>query len=59
MTSALVIPIAHTEHWLAGILYLMPVFILGAGILWQRHNDKHATEGDTPADDGDVPFTDD
>lgn len=35
----LVIPYAHAGHWLAGLLYLVPVFILAGGILWQRKQD--------------------
>lgn len=52
------IPLAHAGHWLASLLYLVPVVILGAGILWQRRNDKRLREsGETVADE-DVPFTD-
>ena len=49
MTSlALTIPLAHAGHWLANLLYLLPVVILGAGILWQRRNDKRARVIDAP-----------
>ncbi|MFY9265014.1 MAG: hypothetical protein WAO61_06275 [Solirubrobacterales bacterium] len=46
----MMIPIAHTGHWLAGLLYLTPVVVLAAAIGWQRHNDRHAhdSEPDRP-----------
>ena len=34
------IPPAHAGHWIAGMLYMLPVFVLAGGILWQRHKDK-------------------
>ena len=48
------VPLAHASHWLAGLLYLVPVFVLAGGILWQRANDKKArAAGETPeAGDG-------
>ncbi|MGK2879113.1 MAG: hypothetical protein ACSLFF_11165 [Solirubrobacterales bacterium] len=52
------IPLAHTGHWLANLLYLLPVVILGGGILWQRRNDKRARDAGETVDDADVPFTD-
>ena len=58
MLIALTIPLAHAGHWLASLLYLVPVIILGGGILWQRRNDKRAREAGETVDDADVPFTD-
>lgn len=55
---ALTLPLAHAGHWLASMLYLVPVVILAAGILWQRRNDKRAREAGETVDDADVPFTD-
>jgi hypothetical protein len=55
---AYTIPLAHAGHWLAGLLYLVPVFILGGGILWQRRKDNRAREAGETVDDADVPFTD-
>ena len=52
------LPFAHAGHWLANLLYLLPVAILGAGIFWQRRNDKRAREAGETVDDADVPFTD-
>ena len=62
------IPLAHAGHWAAGLLYLLPVFILAGGVFWQRRNDRLAEEsgseqsGDEQSDDerfdDDVPFTD-
>lgn len=36
------IPLAHAGHWAASMLYLVPVVILGLGILYQRHADRRA-----------------
>lgn len=58
MLSMLELPLAHAGHWLANLLYLLPVAILAAGILWQRRNDKRAREAGETVDDADVPFTD-
>lgn len=52
------LPFAHAGHWLASILYLMPVFILAAGILWQRRRDSALRESGESVRDEDVPFTD-
>lgn len=52
------LPLAHAGHWFAGILYMLPVFILGGGILWQRRNDKRLRGEGGHVDDDDVPFTD-
>jgi hypothetical protein len=52
------IPLAHAGHWLAGLLYLVPVFILAGGILWQRRKDQRLRDSGEAVDDADVPFTD-
>jgi hypothetical protein len=52
------IPLAHAGHWLAGLLYLVPVFVLGVGILWQRRKDRLLRESGEVVDEADVPFTD-
>lgn len=36
------IPIAHSGHWAASLLYLMPVALLGGGIAYQRFRDRQA-----------------
>lgn len=53
-----VVPFAHAGHWFASMLYLMPVVLLGGGIIWQRRNDRMLDEegGHTP--DEEVPFSD-
>ncbi len=51
-------PIAHAGHWLANLLYLMPVFILGGGIVWQRRRDQQLQEAGEKTPPEDVPFTD-
>ena len=58
MIFSLTLPLAHAGHWAAGLLYLVPVFILAGGILWQRRNDKRLRESGETVDDEDVPFTD-
>lgn len=42
----MIVPLAHASHWLAGLLYLVPVFVLAGGILWQRANDRKARRED-------------
>jgi hypothetical protein len=46
----IVIPYAHAGHWLAGLLYLLPVFILAGGILWQRRQDRKNRSGEDPTE---------
>ncbi|MBJ7353689.1 MAG: hypothetical protein JHC98_02595 [Thermoleophilaceae bacterium] len=55
---AYILPIAHAGHWLASMLYLVPVVILAGGIFWQRRNDKRLRDAGESVDDADVPFTD-
>lgn len=52
------VPLAHAGHWLASLLYLVPVVILAGGIFWQRRKDKRAREAGETVDDADMPFTD-
>lgn len=33
-------PLAHASHWIANLLYLAPLILLGAGVLWQRLRDR-------------------
>lgn len=49
---------AHAGHWAASILYLMPVIILGGGILWQRRKDAQLEGQGARTRNEDVPFTD-
>ncbi len=56
--AEVLIPLAHAGHWLASILYLLPVFILGGGILWQRRRDRQLRDARGGVADEDVPFTD-
>lgn len=47
-----VIPYAHAGHWLASLLYLVPVFILAGGIIWQRRQDaRPAPDSEPPGED--------
>lgn len=41
-------PVAHATHWVTGLLYLAPVLVLAAAVLWQR---LKARNGDTAGDD--------
>jgi len=34
------VPIAHAGHWIAGLLYMLPVFILMIAVAWQRRQDR-------------------
>jgi hypothetical protein len=52
------LPLAHVGHWFANVLYLMPVLLLGGGILWQRMRDKKLDESGRRVADEDVPFSD-
>lgn len=29
-------PLAHAGHWIAGLLYLLPVMLIALAVLWQR-----------------------
>lgn len=52
------LPFAHAGHWFASILYLMPVVVLGIGIVMQRRRDHALEESGERVADEDVPFTD-
>lgn len=50
------VPMAHSGHWLASLLYLVPVALLGGGIGYQRMQDRRAArervdEGDEGSED--------
>ena len=50
------VPLAHSGHWLASLLYLVPVALLGGGIGYQRMQDRRAArewvdEGDEGSED--------
>lgn len=36
------LPVAHVGHWLANLLYLLPVLVLAGGIAYQRIADRKA-----------------
>lgn len=42
-SSAQIVVVGHAGHWLANLLYLLPVVVLAAGIAWQRWNDRNST----------------
>ena len=54
----LVVLFACATHWFAGLLYMVPVFILGGGVMWQRHRDKELVDVVERIADEHVPFTD-
>lgn len=37
---------AHVGHWLANLLYLLPVLVLAGGIAYQRIADRKARAAD-------------
>lgn len=51
-------PLAHAGHWLANLLYLMPVFILAIGVVWQRRRDQQLRDAGESTPEEEVPFTD-
>jgi hypothetical protein len=42
--------IAHAGHWIAQLLYLMPVLAMVGAILWGKYHGRHRTpeEPDAP-----------
>jgi hypothetical protein len=36
------IPIAHAGHWIASLLYVVPVAVIVGALLWQSWRDKRA-----------------
>lgn len=34
------LPLAHATHWLASLLYVLPIAVLAGGVRWQRHKDR-------------------
>lgn len=40
------VPVAHAGHWLANLLYLLPVLVLAGGIAYQRMADRKARAAD-------------
>lgn len=42
-------PVAHVGHWLANLLYLLPVLVLAGGIAYQRIADRKARAADRTA----------
>jgi hypothetical protein len=49
------LPLAHAGHYLIGLLYMLPVVILGLALLWQRRRDARAVEIDNGELDNDAP----
>jgi hypothetical protein len=38
-------PLAHAGHWLASLLYLVPVLIVVGALVWQSWRDKRRRRG--------------
>ena len=57
--SAAVLILAHAGHWLAGLLYLAPVVIVVAALLYQSWKDRreHGDDGEHREPDIDVTET--
>jgi hypothetical protein len=36
------LPIAHAGHWIASLLYVVPVAVIVGALLWQSWRDKRA-----------------
>jgi hypothetical protein len=41
-------PLAHAGHWLASLLYLVPVLIVVGALVWQSWRDKRRRGGSAP-----------
>jgi uncharacterized membrane protein YtjA (UPF0391 family) len=39
------IPIAHAGHWIASLLYVVPVLLIVGALLWQSWREKRAKGG--------------
>lgn len=37
-----VLPIAHAGHWIAGLLYLVPLFVVGGMLTFTARRDRRA-----------------
>jgi hypothetical protein len=42
------IPIAHAGHWIASLLYVAPVALIVAALLWQNWREKRRKGGGPP-----------
>lgn len=49
------VPLAHAGHWLANLLYLLPVLVLAGGIAYQRIADRKARAADQAGDPAEPP----
>ncbi|HEV7918245.1 MAG TPA: hypothetical protein VGO97_01595 [Solirubrobacterales bacterium] len=49
------VPIAHAGHWLANMLYLVPVLVLVIGILFQKWADRNRDDDSEDVERGDGP----
>jgi hypothetical protein len=41
-------PLAHAGHWLASLLYLVPVLIVVGALVWQSWRDKRRRGDSAP-----------
>jgi hypothetical protein len=41
-------PLAHAGHWLASLLYLVPVLIVVGALVWQSWRDKRRHRNSAP-----------
>lgn len=49
------LPLAHAGHYLIGLLYMLPVVVLGLALLWQRRRDARAGDIDRNEPGADSP----
>jgi hypothetical protein len=52
MTALLIL--AHAGHWLAGLLYVVPVLIVVGALVFQSWKDKRRGEDDPEDDESDI-----
>ena len=39
------VPIAHAGHWIASLLYVVPVAVIVGALLWQSRREKRGKGG--------------
>ena len=42
-------PLAHAGHWIASLLYLVPVLVVVGALAWQSWRDKRRRGGSAPS----------
>jgi hypothetical protein len=48
-------PLAHAGHWIASLLYVAPVALIVAALLWQNWREKRRKGDEPPRRTGEEP----